>query len=243
MEAIVLAGSLGTRLRSTVPDLPKPMAPVAGRPFLECLLAYWTGQGVTRFILSVGYRRDAITGHFGTAWCGVPVSYAVEETPLGTGGALLLATESLSRPGPFLVLNGDTYFEVTLGDLLEFHRKNRADATFSLFRSPQQGRYTGLRLAASGEVLSLTAAEPGAPANGGVYLMERAWLERRLCPKDGPCSFETDMLPGALQAGKRLYGREFSGTFIDIGVPEDYARAGEILARREPQSTNHDPRS
>jgi len=232
MEAIVLAGGLGTRLRVAVPDLPKPMAPVAGRPFLEFLLAYWTRQGVTRFILSVGYRREAITGHFGDAWKGVPVAYAAEDQPLGTGGGLLLASARLAAPGPFLLLNGDTYFEVALEELRDFHRRNRAELTLSLFRSPQHGRYTGLQIGASGAVQSLNAAEPGAPANGGVYLMERALLEDGPWTAQAPCSLESDILPGAVLAGKRVYGREFSGTFIDIGVPEDYERAATLLAKK-----------
>ena len=229
MEAIVLAGGLGTRLRAAVPDLPKPMAPVGGRPFLEYLLGYWAGQGVTRFIVSVGYRREAITGHFGDAWRGVAVSYAIEHAPLGTGGGLLLASASLAAPGPFLVLNGDTYFEVALGALRDFHAARRAQVTLSLFRSPQQGRYTGIRTGANGEVLSLDAGEKDGLANGGVYLMERSLLEDAPRHADQPCSFESDILPDALRAGKRVYGREFSGTFIDIGVPEDYARAATLL--------------
>lgn len=231
MEAIVLAGGLGTRLRAAVPDLPKPMAPVNGRPFLEHLLDYWTAQGVTRFILSVGYKHEAISGHFGAELRGVAISYAVESQPLGTGGGLLLALGSLTAPGPFLVVNGDTYFEVALGTLREFHAARRADATLSLFRSPQRGRYTGLRLGASGEVLSLNAGEMGGLANGGVYLMERALLDGGPWRTGLSCSLEDDILPDALRAGRRVFGREFSGPFIDIGVPEDYARAAGILGR------------
>src|SRR5262245_49936719 len=121
MQAIVLAGGLGTRLRATIGDIPKPLAPVRGRPFLEYLLAYWIGQGVTSFILSVGYRSEMITGHFGASFRGAAIDYAVEDRPLGTGGGLLLATTRLAADDPFLVLNGDTYFEVPLAALLKFH--------------------------------------------------------------------------------------------------------------------------
>ncbi len=229
MEAIVLAGGLGTRLRAAVPDLPKPMAPVNGRPFLERLLDYWVAQGVTRLILSVGYKHEAVSAHFGPAFRGVPVGYAVEGRPLGTGGGLLLALGSLAAPGPFLVLNGDTYFEVALGALRDFHAARGADATLALFRSPQQGRYTGLGIGKAGEVLSLNAGEKGGLANGGVYLMERGLLEGGSWLPASPVSLEGDILPFALHSSKRVFGLECAGRFLDIGVPEDYARAADLL--------------
>ena len=229
MEAIVLAGGLGTRLRATVPDLPKPMAPVKGRPFLEWLLDYWLQQGVTRFVLSVGHKHEAITRHFGSAHRGVPVSYAVENQPRGTGGGLLLAADSLAAAGPFLVLNGDTYFEVSLETLRRFDALRGADATLALFRSSQQGRYTGLKLGKAGELLSLGAGEKGGLANGGVYLMGRGMLEGGPWPSSSPLSLEDDILPFALRAGRRVFGLEYAGSFIDIGVPEDYARAADVL--------------
>lgn len=229
MEAIVLAGGLGMRLRATVPDLPKPMAPVNGRPFLERLLDYWLQQGVTRFVLSVGYKHEAITRHFGSTHRGVPVSYAVEDRPRGTGGGLLLAAGSLAAAGPFLVLNGDTYFEVSLEDLHRFNTLRRADATLALFRSPRHGRYTGLKIGKAGEVLSLGTGEKSGLANGGVYLMERVMLEGGSWPSSSPLSLEEDILPFALRAGKRVFGLECANRFLDIGVPEDYAKAADVL--------------
>jgi D-glycero-alpha-D-manno-heptose 1-phosphate guanylyltransferase len=229
VEAIVLAGGLGTRLRASVPDRPKPMAPVNGRPFLERLLDYWLQQGVTRFVLSVGYKHEAITGHFGPAYRGVPVVYAIEDRPYGTGGGLLLAAASLTAAGPFLVLNGDTYFEVSLETLSRFNASSRADATLALFRSLQQGRYTGLQIGRAGEVLSLGAGEKGGLANGGVYLMTRRMLEGGSWPSSSPLSLEEDILAFALRAGRRIFGLECAGRFLDIGVPDDYARAAEVL--------------
>src|SRR2546425_12065025 len=111
-EAIVLAGGLGTRLRSVVADVPKPMAPIGGRPFLEYLFDHWIGQGIRRFTLSVGYRHETITGHFGNAYRGVALRYVVEEAPLGTGGALLRTLGAFPGEAPVLLLNGDTYFPV-----------------------------------------------------------------------------------------------------------------------------------
>ena len=224
-----MAGGLGTRLRAAVPDLPKPMAPVNGRPFLEWLLDYWIAQGVTRCILSVGYRHEAISGHFGPGFRGIPLAYAIEDQPLGTGGGLLLAADLLAAPGPFLVLNGDTYFAVALTLLREFHAAHGADLTLSLFRSPQQGRYTGLKIGGAGEVLSLNAGEKGGLANGGVYLMEHRLLKGSPRQPSSRVSLEEDILPSALRGGKHLFGLECAGRFLDIGVPEDYTRAADLL--------------
>jgi D-glycero-alpha-D-manno-heptose 1-phosphate guanylyltransferase len=229
MEAIVLAGGLGTRLRAAVPDLPKPMAPVNGRPFLEFLLDYWIGEGVTRFILSTGYRHELLAAHFGAAFHGAAIRHVVEDHPLGTGGGLLLARGALAAAGPFLVLNGDTFFEVALRRLRDFHAARRAQATLSLFRSPQPGRYAGISLGKEGEIRSLGAVEKGGLANGGVYLMERSLLGAGPWKPRGAVSLEEDILPKALRAGKRVYGMECSGRFLDIGVPEDYARAAAVL--------------
>jgi D-glycero-alpha-D-manno-heptose 1-phosphate guanylyltransferase len=229
MEAIVLAGGLGTRLRAAVPDLPKPMAPVNGRPFLERLLDYWIAQGVTRFVLSTGYRHEMLAAHFGASYRGTAIRHAVEDRPLGTGGGLLLASGSLEKPGPFLVLNGDTYFEVPLATLHQFHAAHRAEATLSLFRTPQQGRYTGIYVGKAGEIRSFGTGARGGLANGGVYLMELSLLEGGPWKPASAVSLEEDILPFAVQAGKRVYGMECSGRFLDIGVPEDYARAADIL--------------
>ena len=229
MLAIVLAGGLGTRLRGTIGEMPKPLAPVRGRPFLEYLLDYWIAQGVTRFILSVGYRHEAITGHFGTAFHGAAIRYVVEERPLGTGGGLLLACRSIAAPGPFLVLNGDTYFEARLEALREFHAARRAEATLALFRSPQHGRYAGLKIGSTGEVLALGTGERGGLANGGVYLMERSLLDGGPWQPSSSVSLEEDILPFALGAARRVFGLECPGRFLDIGVPEDYARAADLL--------------
>ncbi len=230
MEAIVLAGGLGTRLRAAVPDLPKPMAPVGGRPFLEHLLDYWITQGVTRFILSVGYRHSAITVHFGAWHRSAAISYAVEEKPLGTGGGVVLARSLLSAGGTFLVLNGDTYFEVPLPALVKLHAAGRAEGTLALFRSRETGRYGGVSVGAECEVLSLTANEKGGLANGGVYVMEHSMLDGPW-PAGDSVSLEGDILPFTLRSGRRLYGLECPGRFLDIGVPEDYARAGALLEK------------
>src|SRR6266404_9021237 len=154
MEAVVLAGGLGTRLRAAVSDVPKPMAPVQGRPFLERLLDYWIGQGVRRAILAVGYMHETIRRHFGEQYRGCAITYSIEHQPLGTGGALVQALP-LVEGKTFLALNGDTYFAVPLAALCEFHQQRGADASLSLFRSDNP-RYTGIALAADGRITSFS---------------------------------------------------------------------------------------
>jgi D-glycero-alpha-D-manno-heptose 1-phosphate guanylyltransferase len=230
-SAVILAGGLGTRLRSAVPDLPKPMAPISGRPFLEYQLDYWISQGVSRFVLSVGYRHETIVQHFGLQYKGVEIQYVVEERPLGTGGGFLAASEKVGRREPFLLLNGDTYFGVDWNVLNAYALKHDADWCLSLFRTSEKGRYMGIEVSPQGRITSLNSGvEQGARlANGGVY-----WVHPRVLsgvPRAGEkMSLEDDLFPSAFAAGRRLFGVEFMGTFIDIGVPEDYHRASTLLA-------------
>jgi len=232
--AVVLAGGLGTRLRSVVPDLPKPMASVAGRPFLERLFDYWIRQGIMCFVVSVGYRHEGITGHFGALYRGAEIRYVVEEQPLGTGGGLLLASTELSHEEPFLLLNGDTYFAVGLEELQAFFRAHDADWCFSLFTTSVQGRYMGMGVAQSGRIVSLgeDSLESETHVNGGVYLVHPRTLSNFLASgyaHGTKVSLEDDILPAALSSGQRMYGMPSSGVFIDIGVPEDYERAQTLL--------------
>ncbi len=229
-SAVILAGGLGTRLRSVVSDLPKPMAPIGARPFLEYQLDYWISQGISRFVLSVGYRHEAITGYFGSRYKGIQLEYAVEEHPLGTGGGLLLAAEKLDQDKPFLLLNGDTYFEADWTVLDAFALEHDADWCLSLFRTSEKGRYMGIEMSTQGQITSLkSGVDQGLRlANGGVY-----WVHPRALSGagrlGGKLSLEDDLFPRALAAGHRLCGIEFRRTFIDIGVPDDYHRASSLL--------------
>jgi D-glycero-alpha-D-manno-heptose 1-phosphate guanylyltransferase len=232
ISAIILAGGLGTRLRSVVPDLPKPMAPVGGRPFLEHQIDYWIAQGINRFVLSVGYRHEVIIDHFGTRYKDAEIDYVIEQTPLGTGGGLLLAAEQVASDTPFLLLNGDTYFSVDLKALSGFARASDADWCFSLFRANEQGRYMGIDVTPQGRITSLKSGtgNPGRLANGGVYLVHPRVLRSTGFLPGAKASLEDDIFSVALAAGQRLFGLECSGDFIDIGVPNDYRRAPQMLA-------------
>jgi D-glycero-alpha-D-manno-heptose 1-phosphate guanylyltransferase len=229
ITAIVLAGGLGTRLRSEVQDVPKPMAPILGRPFLAYLLDYWIGQGVGRFVLSVGYMSEVVIDYFGSSYRDVKIDYAIEDSPRGTGGALLLARQLIDSKIPFLLLNGDTYFAANLRELIEYSDESRANWTFALFRTSQEGRYMGLEIAKNGQILALKSGASGGErlANGGVYWVSADAL---LYANGGQkVSLEHDIFPAAMSSGQRLFGKEVKGAFIDIGVPEDYRRASSVI--------------
>lgn len=228
--AIILAGGLGTRLRSEVPDLPKPMAPVDGRPFLEILLDYWISQGIDRFILSVGYKYDAIVDHFKHNYRSAKIEYSIEEVPLGTGGGFLTALGRLQSEEDFLLLNGDTYFAVELNALRRFAVRNNADWCFSMFRTNEGNRYMGMQVDVDGRVLSLRSEWHQAHSfvNGGVYWVRSLPLRRRAA-NPMRSSLESDFFPQALARNERIFGLESEGVFIDIGVPEDYRRARSLI--------------
>lgn len=232
MEAIVLAGGLGTRLQAAVPEVPKPMAPIKGRPFLERVLCYWSAQGIARVILSIGYKADTIQRYFGKTCGQLEIEYAIEEVPLGTGGGLLLASERLREQGPFLLLNGDTFFEVDLKTMVAAHLDKRAELTVALLRLPQTGRYQGVILGSDSSFVGFGAGAidlESCLVNGGVYLFEKAILIGHGWNTGDKLSLESDMLPTWMEGARRVYGHISNGRFIDIGVPEDYYAAGALL--------------
>jgi D-glycero-alpha-D-manno-heptose 1-phosphate guanylyltransferase len=227
MEAIILAGGLGTRLASRLNGIPKPMAPIAGRPFLEILLHQLVLAGCDRAILSVGYCHTAIKNHFGSAFENMPIEYAIEETPLGTGGAIRMALDR-SQNENVLVLNGDTFLKADYRALLHFHKAERAAITLAVTSQPDISRYGGVIV----ERDRITAFEekgrtgPGL-INAGVYAMrtEFPW------PLNLPASFsfERDVLVPEVRALGPL-AFPVNGYFLDIGIPEDLDRAQIELA-------------
>ena len=228
MEAIVLAGGLGTRLKEAVADVPKPMAPVNQQPFLQYLMDYWVAQGVTRFILSVGFKWKVIKKHFGSHYRGAALEYSVEDTPMGTGGGVLLALSKLIEAKSFLLLNGDTFFKVPLESFLEFHNKNVAEISLSLSPVTDAKRYDWVHL---NDQHSIERIEPRSNEsksgliNGGVYLINPKIFAPEDWDSSSKISLENDMIPQALQANKNLKGYVCSEKFIDIGIPEDYRSA------------------
>ena len=216
------------RLKEVVPKLPKPMAQVNGRPFLEFLMNYWIGQGVTRFILSVGYQNKIIINHFGNEFNGVSIEYSIEDSPLGTGGGFIKAAQKLNDP--FLLLNGDTFIEMDLKRIIDFHSERKADWTLSVVRLKDSTRYMGIELMDTGQIISLTSSvnESLKMVNGGAYFINPSVVEKITFKRNIKLSLESDILPSLLSKNNSLFGIECTGDFIDIGIPEDYFRAQEI---------------
>ena len=228
MQAIVLAGGLGTRLRRVVTDLPKPMAPVAGRPFLAWLLDRLAQAGFEPVVLAVGYRHEVIVQHFGHAYRGMALDYSVEEQPLGTGGAIRLAADRIGA-WPVFVLNGDTFLDLDYPAMLDAHLKGGEQMSLAVCRVPDAGRYGALDLR-GGHVRGFLERGGGGPGviNAGTYLLSQGVLDR--IPRGEPFSFEQQLLvPDVSAIRPAAFATE--GLFIDIGVPEDYARAQQLFAQ------------
>lgn len=226
--AVILAGGLGTRLRTVVNDRPKPMAHVAGRPFLEHLLKYWSNQGIERFVISLGYLGEMISDHFGLRFNDSHIEYVVEAEPLGTGGALLQCQRQLNLESPFILLNGDTFFAVHNETLNLYAENSDADWVLSLFLTSEVNRYLPCHLELDGRLNALARPPEDSHeehlVNGGVYWVNPRALKPILFKKTF-VSLEFDVLPYCQSIEQKLYGLKCSETFIDIGVPKDYAQA------------------
>jgi D-glycero-alpha-D-manno-heptose 1-phosphate guanylyltransferase len=230
-KAIILAGGLGTRLNSVLIDLPKPLAPINGKPFLEYQMDYWIHQGVDHFFLSVGHLKEKIMEYFGDYYQNIPITYAIEDIPLDTGGGLLKALDLINSDDPILVLNGDTFFEVDLKALKDFHLSRASIWTFSLFRTMEVVRYMGIHLEPSGKLkfMDQQVTDQERLANGGVYLINPSAVKALGYKSGEKISLEKDILKKLSANYTNIYGVEFESKFIDIGVPEDYKRAASIF--------------
>lgn len=226
MEAIVLAGGFGTRLKEIVPDLPKPMAPVAGRPFLEILLASLAAKGFTRVVLSLGHMADKVVSHFGDRFGGMELVYEIEQTPLGTGGAVRRALERCIDDHVF-VFNGDTYLDVEAAEV-EAHWQRHREPIIVAREVPDTARFGRLEVG-NGLIFGFLEKGMAGPGliNVGCYVLPSGLLDA--FPLEQPFSLEADFLATAVTT-HRFELFVTNGQFIDIGVPEDYARAQTELA-------------
>ncbi len=229
VEAIVLAGGKGTRLQSVVSDRPKPMAEVAGRPFVEWLLLALRAQGLRRVVLATGYKGEMVASYFGDgARPGLELAYAREDTPLGTGGAVRHAL-SLTTSARVLALNGDSFCPFDVGHLVATHEGRGAAATLWLVGMDDCRRYGAVERAGDGRVLSFREKSSNLGAgfiNAGVYLFERATLD--VIPAGQPVSLESDVFPDLI--GRGLYAAAGESPFLDIGTPESYGSAERFFA-------------
>ncbi len=226
-ECIILAGGLGTRLRSAVPDLPKCMAPVAGNPFLHHVIHYLQEQGVDNFIFSLGYMHEIIEEWVLKNYPLLNYQLSIEEEPLGTGGAIQLACKKTTAEN-ILVLNGDTMFKINTNKLLSFHQQNNAACTLALKPMHNFDRYGVIDINKDGYIQSFKEKQfyKQGLINGGVYALNvNSFLELNLPAK---FSFEKDYLETYCTTQKMM-GLVQDEYFIDIGIPEDLERAGREL--------------
>lgn len=224
-ECIILAGGLGTRLRSAVPDLPKCMAPVAGKPFLSYVIDYFHQQGIERFIFSLGYMHETIEAFLHARYPALNIACTIEQEPLGTGGAIKLACTQAQQPD-VLVLNGDTIFTIQLEQLSAFHTSHTADCTLSLKPMQQFDRYGVVELAADQSIKNFREKQyyDAGYINGGVYALRVSSFLQEDFPEK--FSFEKDYLE-KLYAQRKIYGVIQDEYFIDIGIPADYEKANQ----------------
>lgn len=228
-EAIILAGGLGTRLRSAVPDLPKCMAPVAGRPFLYHVINNLRNQGIERIVFSLGYKHGIIENFLHDHFPTLEYDCAVESEPLGTGGAVQLAAKHCNSE-TVVVVNGDTLYKIDLDRFAKQHLQSGALCSLALKPMQNFDRYGTVVTNENGSVISFeekTWKEKG-HINGGVYLLNRNLFTKHSFPDK--FSFEADFLQSE-KFRPQLAGFVDEGYFIDIGIPEDFERAHRDLQK------------
>lgn len=226
-EAIILAGGLGTRLRSAVPDLPKCMAPINGKPFIAYVIDHLQQQGINKFILSLGYKSEAIVDFINRQFSMSNFQFVIEEEPLGTGGAIQLACSKATKKN-VIVTNGDTLFKVNTDKLSNVHEQLNAECSLSLKPMNNFDRYGVVELNAAHQIISFKEKQfyQNGLINGGLYVLTvSSFLNTELPEK---FSFEKDYLE-KFYSEKKMIGVVQDEYFIDIGIPEDYNRAQKEL--------------
>ena len=227
MQAVVMAGGEGSRLRPLTSNLPKPMLPVANRPLMEHIVELLRKHGFTNIVVTVQFLSSMIRNYFGDGQdIGVSVSYSAEDIPLGTAGSVLNAGPLLS--GPFLVISGDALTDLDLSDVVRFHRDRGAAATlvlkrmhdpleFGIVMTAEDGRIDRfLEKPTWGQVFSDTV-------NTGIYVLEPEVLD--LIPVGQPYDFSSELFPGMLDKGLPLYGYVLDGYWTDVGTTDAYLQA------------------
>lgn len=230
-KVFILAGGFGTRLRSKISDLPKSMAPVAGRPFLEWQLMALKAQGFADIVLCLGYLSDKIIDYFGDgSKFGVKIDYSIEEEPLGTAGAIRNASDFIDDT--FLLLNGDTFFDVDYRALLDFHEGKEAALSLSLVMVEDATRYGSVRIDINSRVAGFEEKRPDALElgyiNAGVYAIEPSILDY-IAPGKA-VSLENEIIPTIISK-EPVFGYVSDGYFIDIGTPDSYEAAQKFFTQ------------
>ncbi len=228
-NAIILAGGMGTRLKSVITDIPKPMAPVANKPFLTYLLNQLCSFDITEVKLSVGYKHEVIESYFGTKYKHLNLDYIIEKEPLGTGGGIRLAAEACTSE-TLLICNGDTYFDVNIDQFVTEHIQNKNGMTIALKQMDRVNRYGMVELNQS-EIIGFSEKSEALKTgwiNGGIYALNKAlFLDNT---QAGNFSMEVDFMEKMVGQIK-LEGFKSDGYFIDIGIPDDYHKANTYFGK------------
>ncbi len=228
-DCIILAGGFGTRLSSVVNDKPKCLAPIDGRPFLAYLLQYLQQYNIGKVILSLGYKADMVIDWIAPLREQYPfvIEWVVETEPLGTGGAIQLALQQ-TETEDVIIINGDSFYQTNIAELLAFHEQKTADITLSLKPMTQYERYGSVAVNEDGRITAFREKQytDKGLINGGVYILYKPALLSLGFP--AKFSFEQDFMEKQL-AHADMYGYTNDGYFIDIGIPEDFARANHEL--------------
>ena len=225
LDTLILCGGLGTRLREAVADRPKGLAEIRGRPFLDLLIDRLARQGLRRFILCTGYRGEQIAARY-AGRSDAEFIVSLEDRPLGTAGAVRLAAAHL-RSDPFLVLNGDSFCEVDYEALQRFHDARRATLSIVVAPPVEREDVGTVTLGTDASIASFSEKTGGrAAVNAGIYLMRRSLVEG--LPAATPLSLERDVFPDAVRRGG-CYGFQVAGPVVDIGTPERYLAAQDLL--------------
>ena len=235
IDVVVLCGGLGTRLRAEIGDAQKTMATVDGRPFLEILLKYISHQGFSRVILCTGYQGQEVEAYFKGRDSGLQVEFAREPEPLGTGGAVKAAKE-LIKSDPFFVLNGDSFCPVDYKKFFAFHLNQKACVSITIAESEERKDFGSICLNKDQTISSFkekneedAEGKKAGFVNAGVYCFSRQVFDRM--PEAGTFSLEKDLFPSILK--KNLFGFLVAEPFVDIGTPDRYKKAQELLKKLE----------
>ena len=228
-DVIILAGGLGTRLQSVLTDIPKCMAPIGGLPFLTYVFDYLINQNISKVIVSVGYRKYHIINYFGDSYKSLIIEYSIETEPLGTGGALKLASSHCNQNQVF-VMNGDTYFVPDLQSMEILHFQTNADVTIAVKQMLETKRYGIVQTDMEDRILEFREKDPGSGPgliNGGIYLINRELFDNFTEQK---FSLEQDVFKKS-SLSLKMQASITDAFFLDMGIPEDYTRAQEILPK------------
>ena len=234
MQAIILVGGLGTRLNSVVNDRPKSMALINGKPFIHYLFKYLENNGIKNVYLLLGYKKEFIKDFILKSQFSLSFNFVEEDEPLGTGGAIkkLISEQATYLDEHFFVFNGDTYFPINLKQFLSFHIKKSSDISIALYSVLKNTRYSSVSLTNENKVKAFIKADGKmALINGGIYIFKKDKLIKSINKiNDKKFSIENDFFGQRALSELGMYGIFFDTKFIDIGIPEDYARAGDIIS-------------